>query len=108
MKHTTTQNRDSGPAAALFGDSTPFPAGALLPVGLFADFIKGLFLLDSDLRDVISLRFLGATYREIGEQLGISTQLAEMRHKRALREWPLFEAFFPEKVARRTRRRSRQ
>lgn len=108
MKHTTTQNMDLGSAFTLHGAGTPFPTGALLPVDLFADFIKGLFQLDSELKDVVCLRVLGSTYREIGEQLGISTQLAEMRHRRAMREWPSFEAFFPDKVAKRDRRRSRQ
>lgn len=107
MKHTTPQNTDLSPDAALFGDGTPFPSGALLPASLFVDCIKGLFLLDSELRDVICLRILGITYREIGERLGISTQLAEMRHRRAMREWPSFEAFFPNKVAKRHRRKGR-
>lgn len=103
MKQTTDKNSDT-----LSGDRTPFPAGALLPADLITDCIRGLFLMDSDLRDVVGLRLLGATYREIGERLGISTQLAEMRHRRALREWASFEAFFPDKVAKRDRRRSRQ
>jgi DNA-directed RNA polymerase specialized sigma24 family protein len=106
MKHTSEQNHNPNSAASLSSDRSPLSAGALLPIDLFADFVRGLFLLDSDLRDVVSLRYLGATYREIGEQLGISTQLAEMRHKRALRDWPALCDLFPEKVARQSRRHS--
>ena len=108
MKHTAAKNSHSISTYTLPGDYASFPTGALLPVDLLAEFIRGVFMLDSDLRDVVGLRFLGATYREIGEQLGISTQLAEMRHKRALREWPSFAAFFPDKVAKRARRQSRK
>lgn len=94
-------------AISLTGEYSPVPAGALYPANLITEFIRGIFLLDPELRDVVGLRFLGATYREIGEQLGISTQLAEIRHRRALREWPAFEVLFPDKVAKRSRRQGR-
>ncbi|VGO16636.1 hypothetical protein PDESU_05227 [Pontiella desulfatans] len=103
MKHTDTQ-----PAAGLLSAAySPIPPGALYPAELLTELIKGVFMLDPELRDVVGLRFLGATYREIGEQLGISTQLAEMRHKRALRDWPALRPLFPEKVAKRSRRKGR-
>ena len=108
MKYTDTKTSDYGSAELLSRVCSPIPAGALLPAEMVTEFIKGIFLTDPALRDVVGLRFLGATYREIGEQLGISTQLAEMRHKRALRDWPAFEVFFPDKVAKRILRKSRQ
>ena len=108
MKPTTCRNSSSITDDALPADCASFPNGVLVPLDLMASFIKGLLLLETRLSDVVALRFLGTTYKEIGVYLGISTQLAEMRHKRALREWPAFNEFFPEKVARRARRKSRQ
>ena len=108
MKPTTCRNSSSISSATLPGDCSSFPTGALVPLDLMAAFVKGLLLLETRLSDVVALRFLGATYKEIGMHLGISTQLAEMRHKSALRKWPAFEAFFPEKVTRRARCTSRQ
>ncbi|VGO16469.1 hypothetical protein PDESU_05060 [Pontiella desulfatans] len=102
MKYTDTQTT----VGLLSSACSPIPAGALLPADLLTELIKGIFMLDPELRDVVGLRFLGATYREIGEQLGISTQLAEMRHKRALRDWPALRPLFPEKIVKRARRKS--
>ncbi|MDF7827002.1 hypothetical protein P4B35_23460 [Pontiellaceae bacterium B12227] len=107
MKYTKTRTSDHGSAEQLSGACSSIPAGALLPAEMVTEFIKGIFLIDSALRDVVGLRFLGATYREIGEQLGISTQLAEIRHRRALREWPAFEVLFADKVAKQSRRKGR-
>ena len=107
MKYTDTKTSAHGSDELLSDACSSIPAGALLPAEMVTEFIKGIFLIDSALRDVVGLRFLGATYREIGEQLGISTQLAEMRHKRALRDWPALQTLFPEKVAKRSRRKSR-
>jgi len=108
MKHATVKNSNPISAAQLPAGCPSFPSDALFPINRFTEFVKGMLLLDRHLSEVVALRFLGATYKEIGERQGISIQLAEMRHKSALRQWPEFEAFFPEKVARRDRRRSRQ
>ena len=108
MKHATVKNSSSISAAQIPAGCPSFPSDALLPMDRLAEFVKGMLLLDRHLSEVVALRFLGATYKEIGEHQGISIQLAEMRHKSALRKWPAFEIFFPEKVARRDRRRSRQ
>ncbi len=63
---------------------------------------------DVHLRDIVAWRYQGIPYKEIGRRQGTSTQLAEMRHKRALRDWPALEALFPEKIAKQSRRKSRR
>lgn len=108
MKQTTVKNSSLVSAAQLPEGCPSFPSDALLPMERLAEFLRGMLSLDRHLSEVVALRFLGATYKEIGEHQGISFQLAEMRHKSALRQWPEFEVFFPEKVSRRDRRRSRQ
>ncbi|MDF7824107.1 sigma factor-like helix-turn-helix DNA-binding protein [Pontiellaceae bacterium B12227] len=92
--------RDPGSAARC-----SLPDDTLLPASTFATCLQGLLTLDPELREIVALRFLGWSYREIAEQQGTSIQLAEMRHKRALRDWPALQALFPEKVAKQSRRR---
>ena len=81
---------------------------SLLPAATLADFVKGLLSLPPELRDVVSLRFQGLQYKEIAQLQGTTTQCAEMRHKRAMREWPVLESLFPYTVACRNYRRSRK
>jgi len=80
------------------------PATMLFPADTFLECIQGLFALEPCLRDIVAWRHEGLSYREIAERQGISVQLAEMRHKRALRDWPVLKALFPEKMARKARR----
>jgi hypothetical protein len=89
-------------------DSYSLSPEALLPASTFASCLQGLFTLAPELRDIVVWRFQGLPYKEIAQRQGTSTQLAEMRHKRALRDWPALEALFPEKVAKQSRRKSRR
>ena len=89
-------------------DSYSLPPDALLPASTFASCLQGLFTLEPELRDIVIWRFQGLPYKEIAQRQGTSTQLAEMRHKRALRDWPELEALFPEKMAKQSRRKSRR
>ena len=77
-----------------------------IPSDVMAQFIQGMLTLEPTLRDIIAWRFQGVPYKEIAKRQGTSTQLAEMRHKRALRDWPALQALFPEKLAKQSRRRS--
>ncbi|VGO17573.1 hypothetical protein PDESU_06171 [Pontiella desulfatans] len=83
------------------------PDDVLLPASTFATCLKGLLSLDPELREIVAMRFLGLSYREIAERQGISVQLAEMRHKRALRDWPALADLFPRKIAKQSRRKGR-
>ena len=85
--------------------TTPTP-NRLLPESIISSIIAGLLSLDPVLRDIVAWRYQGLTYREIADRQGTSVQLAEMRHKRAIRDWPALRALFPEKIARQTRRKS--
>jgi hypothetical protein len=86
----------------------PSSGSPLLPADLLASFVQGLLNLPAELRDVVAWRYQGVTYREIAERQGTSIQLAEMRHKRAMREWPALKSLFPRKTAKRQRRLSHQ
>lgn len=101
---------DPGPLLSEFTTSSSNPShgplGGFLPVPLINSVIKGLLSLDPELRDIIAWRFQGLPYKEIARRQGTSVQLAEMRHKRALRDWPSLKALFPEKVAKQARRRN--
>ena len=77
---------------------------ANIPSDVMAQFIQGILTLEPILRDIVAWRYQGLPYKEIARRQGTSTQLAEMRHKRALRDWPALEALFPEKVAKQSRR----
>ena len=81
---------------------------SLLPAAILSQFVQGLLSLPSELRDIVAWRYQGLPYKEIAKRQGISTQLAEMRHKRAMREWPALESLFPYKVAKRRRRLSKK
>ena len=79
-----------------------------IPSDVMAQFIQGILSLDPILRDIVAWRYQGLPYKEIARRQGTSTQLAEMRHKRAIRDWPALAFLFPEKVAKQSRRKSRR
>ncbi len=78
-----------------------------IPSDVMAQFVQGMLTLDPILRDIVAWRYQGLPYKEIALRQGTSTQLAEMRHKRAIREWPALQSLFPEKVAKRQRRKQK-
>jgi len=80
----------------------------LLPADVLSQFVQGLLSLPSELRDIVAWRYQGLPYKEIAERQGTSTQCAEMRHKRAMRDWPVLKSLFPRKTAKRKRHLSRK
>jgi hypothetical protein len=80
----------------------------MLPADVLAQFVQGFLSLPSELRDIVAWRYQGVPYKEIAQRQGISIQLAEMRHKIAIRDWPVLQSLFPYKTAKRRRRRSRR
>jgi len=80
----------------------------LIPADVLAQFVQGLLSLPSELRDIVAWRYQGVPYKEIAQRQGISIQLAEMRHKIAIRDWPVLQSLFPYKTAKRRRRCSRR
>jgi hypothetical protein len=67
---------DPGPAMSDYTARSAMPSydslGGLLPVPVITSIIKGLLSLDPALRDIVSMRFQGYTYREIAEHQGTS------------------------------------
>ncbi len=76
----------------------------LLPSDVLSQFVQGFLTLPPELRDIVAWRYQGLQYKEIAERQGTSTQCAEMRHKRAIRDWPVLKSLFPHKTAKRRRR----
>jgi DNA-directed RNA polymerase specialized sigma24 family protein len=77
----------------------------MLPAATLAQFVQGFLSLPPEQRDVVAWRYQGLQYKEIAERQGISIQCAEMRHKCAMKNWPVLKSLFPYKVARRRYRR---
>jgi len=100
------------PESAVYSPSSdlrPLTSGStMMPVATLSSFIQGLLSLPSELRDIVAWRYQGLQYKEIAERQGTSTQCAEMRHKRALRDWPVLKSLFPYKTAKRRRRLSQK
>jgi len=79
------------------------PLTAEMPVAVLADFVEALMALPPEQRDVVAWRFQGLRYQDIAKRHGTSIQLAEMRHKIAMRDFPILLKLFPEKTAKRRR-----
>jgi DNA-directed RNA polymerase specialized sigma24 family protein len=77
----------------------------MLPVSVMSQVVTGLMTLKPELRDVVSLRYLGLTYPEIAERQGVTMACVEKRHRRAMELWPALREMFPEKVAKKRRRK---
>ncbi|QHI70482.1 RNA polymerase sigma factor [Tichowtungia aerotolerans] len=84
------------------------PLAEEMPVEVLSKFVEALMELPPEQRDVVAWRFQGLRYKDIAERQGTSTQLADMRHKMAMRDFPILRALFPEKAAKRQRWRSRR
>lgn len=87
---------------------TSVPLAETMPVAVFADFVEALMSLPPEQRDVVAWRFQGLRYQDIAKRHGTSIQLAEMRHKIAMRDFPILLELFPEKTAKRQRWSSRR
>lgn len=109
-------DEENPPASALGnsvrtpGDSPAMPdtVAEQLVFGSLVTFFDSLLCLPSEQRDIVAWRFQGVSYKEIAERQGTSVQLAEMRHKIALKKYPILRKLFPEKVAKRRRRLSKR
>jgi hypothetical protein len=105
-------DEENPPASALppSGDSSAMPdtVAEQLVFGSLVTFFDSLLSLPSEQRDIVAWRFQGVSYKEIAERQGTSVQLAEMRHKIALKKYPVLRKLFPEKVAKRRRRLSKR
>jgi hypothetical protein len=88
---------------------SPYPdeheAEQMLPVSVMTSALAVLLALDAPTRDALCKRHLGARYREIAQEQGVTLAAVEMRHKRALQRWPELQALFPAKVAKQARRK---
>lgn len=86
----------------------PSPAGAdedRLPVSVMSEAVGLLLRLPGPVRDVVSQRFMGLSYREIARSQGVTVGAVENRHRRAMRKWPALRALFPAKAAKQIRRK---
>ena len=105
-------DEENPPASALGnpGDSPAMPdtVAEQLVHGSLVSFFDSLLSLPPEQRDIVAWRFQGLSYKDIADRQGTSSQLAEMRHKLALRKCPILRTLFPEKVARRRRRLSNE
>jgi hypothetical protein len=102
----TIELDEEHPPAETIGIPDEEPAGPyLLPSDVLSQFVQGFLTLPPEQRDVVAWRYQGVPYKEIAERQGITIQLAEMRHKCAMKNWPVLKSLFPYKVARRLYRR---
>jgi DNA-directed RNA polymerase specialized sigma24 family protein len=77
----------------------------MLPLDVMRSAMTGLMTLKPELRDVVCWRYLGLTYPEIAERQGVTVACVEKRHRRAMEIWPALKELFPEKVAKKKRRK---
>ena len=76
-----------------------------LPLNVLAEALRVLFGLPRGVLEVVRLRFNGAEYNEIAEELGVKRSTAEMRLLRAVRTQPVLRALFLGRFKRRGLRR---
>ena len=70
-----------------------------MPVSVLAEFVRQLMALPQDVRDVVCMRVLGLTYREIARRQGLTTAGAEARHERGMNLFPPLRQMFARKTA---------
>jgi len=88
--------------------AAPDPDGdtdGLMPVEVLAEFVGRLLELPQDVRDVVCMRFVGMSYRQIARRQGLTTAGAEARHERGMRLFPPLRALFVRKMVKRGLRR---
>ncbi|MCH8513872.1 MAG: hypothetical protein LAT83_19765 [Kiritimatiellae bacterium] len=76
-----------------------------LPIEVMREFVVGLLTLPSELRDVVAMRFRGMKYDDIADIQGVTMACVEKRHRRAMEIWPALREMFPEKIAKKKRRK---
>ena len=90
---------------AVAPDTGSDSGGECLPLDVMRQVVTGLLTLSPELRDTVAWRFAGLKYGDIALAQGVTMACAEKRHRRAMQLWPELKALFPDKVARRKRRR---
>ncbi len=107
-EHPPVSAQGDSAHASVNSPAMPDTVAEQLVYGSLVSFFDSLLSLPSEQRDVVAWRFQGLTYWQIAERQGTSSQLAEMRHKIALKKYPILRTLFPEKVAKRRRRLSKK
>jgi hypothetical protein len=76
-----------------------------VPLSVMSEAMMRLMALPAKSRDVVCWRFAGMRYAEIARRLGVTVAAAELRHRRALVQWPALRELFAEKAAKQLRRK---
>ncbi len=77
----------------------------MMPVDVLVEVCAGILSLPQDVRDVVCMRVIGLSYRQIGRRQGITTAGAEARHERGMSLFPPLRALFSRKMVKRGIRR---
>ncbi len=77
----------------------------MMPVDVLVEVCAGILSLPQDVRDVVCMRVVGLSYRQIGRRQGITTAGAEARHERGMSLFPPLRALFARKMVKRGIRR---
>lgn len=77
----------------------------LLPLSVMNEIVSRLLEMAPATRDVVCWRFMGMPYADIARTLGATVATVELRHKRALADWPALRVLFSAKVMKRRRRK---
>lgn len=77
----------------------------LVPMSVMNEIVSRLLEMAPATRDVVCWRFMGMPYADIARTLGTTVATVELRHKRALAEWPALRVLFSAKVMKRRRRK---
>ena len=99
------------PTEVLVTVDVPFPEECsgddlMVPMSVMSEVVLRLLAMAPVTRDVVCWRFVGLSYRKIALMLGMTTASVELKHKRALQEWPALRVVFSEKVTKQVRRKS--
>ena len=100
----------SSPLVERITVDVPFPEECtgddmMLPMSVMSEVVLRLLAMAPVTRDVVCWRFVGMSYRKIARMLGMTTAAVELKHKRALQEWPALRVVFSEKVTKQVRRK---
>ena len=71
-----------------------------LPVSVLWDLVVMLLTLPPRTRDVVCWRYAGYKYRDIARVQHVTVTAVELRHRKALRRYPLLRCLFPSKAGR--------
>lgn len=85
-------------------DGRPEAEERCLPISVMQELVTALLCMPRDVRDAVCWRYAGFKYREVAKVQNVTMAAVEVRHRRALRRWPVLQALFPEKVAKQGRR----